>query len=245
MAANVDGIVREAIRAYKGGNREEAQALLIKATELDQMHEEAWLWLGAVVETVEDQRVCLENVLYINPNNERALKGMEQLEGSNDNPMVVRNLVTEEEPVNAGGSFEAAFEDVFADTGLDESEEEPAFVDVPLSGGPFGGASLDFSLEEEPTAPVSVGTTSVSEVEAPVEVERPRSPTEPSLARQPEPEEDERDLGEYFHMIPADVKLTRLPGTEVKQSSLGTLTAIILGLLNVVALVFLVSNLMG
>ncbi len=243
MAANVDGMVREAIRAYKSGNREEAQALLIKATELDQMHEEAWLWLGAVVETVEDQRVCLENVLYINPDNERALKGMQQLESDDDNPMVVRNLVTEEESVNPSGSFEAAFEDVFAGTGLDEAEEEPAFVDVPLSGGPFGGASLDFDLEEEPAVPES--KTIEPEVEAPVEVERPRSPTEPAPARQAEPEEEDHDLGEYFRVIPAAVKPTRLPGSEVKQSSMSMLIAIILGLLNVAALAFLVLNLMG
>jgi len=76
MTANVDAMVREAIRAYKAGQKAEAHALLLKATELDQMHEQAWMWLSAVVDTPEDQRICLENVIYINPDNENARRGL-------------------------------------------------------------------------------------------------------------------------------------------------------------------------
>ena len=39
MSANVDAMVREGINAYKAGRKEEARALLLKATELDQYNE--------------------------------------------------------------------------------------------------------------------------------------------------------------------------------------------------------------
>lgn len=76
MTANVEALVREGIRAYRAGNKTEARTFLEKAVELDQYHEEAWLWLSAVVDTKEEQRTCLENVLVINPNNARAKQGL-------------------------------------------------------------------------------------------------------------------------------------------------------------------------
>jgi hypothetical protein len=79
MSANVAAMVREGIAAFKAGKRDEARTLLLKAVELDQHNEEAWLWLSGILETVEDQRTCLENVLTINPNNERAKKGLAYL----------------------------------------------------------------------------------------------------------------------------------------------------------------------
>mgnify|MGYP001461302913 CR=1 FL=1 len=78
-SANVDAMVREAKRAIRAGNKSEAQTLLLKATELDQSNEQAWMWLSAVVETVEDQMICLENVLQINPSNADAKRGLDLL----------------------------------------------------------------------------------------------------------------------------------------------------------------------
>jgi hypothetical protein len=82
MAANVEAMVREGINAVKAGNKEEGRALLMKAVELDPYHEEGWLWLSGVVEAPDDQRTCLENVLSINPNNERARQGVAYLTGT-------------------------------------------------------------------------------------------------------------------------------------------------------------------
>lgn len=76
MSENVDSMVSEAIKKYRGGSKAEARALLEKATELDPNNEKAWMWLSAVVDTPDDQRVCLENVLYLNPNNENAKRGL-------------------------------------------------------------------------------------------------------------------------------------------------------------------------
>lgn len=79
MSANVDAMVRAGAEAYRNGNKTDARTLLEKAIELDQYNEQAWLWLSAVVDTTEEQRTCLENVLIINPNNERALMGLRSL----------------------------------------------------------------------------------------------------------------------------------------------------------------------
>ncbi len=78
-SANIDAMVREAKRAIRAGNKSEAQKLLLKATELDQSNEQAWMWLSAVVDTIEDQMICLENVLQINPSNADAKRGLEML----------------------------------------------------------------------------------------------------------------------------------------------------------------------
>jgi hypothetical protein len=79
MASNVAGLIREGISAFKAGRRQEALKMLSRATELDERNEEAWLWLSAVVDTLENQQICLENVLAINPNNTRALQGLEAI----------------------------------------------------------------------------------------------------------------------------------------------------------------------
>ena len=76
---NVEGLIREGIAAYRAGRRDEARTLLNRATELDSHNAEAWLWLSAVVDNVEGQQLCLENVLAIDPQNRRALQGLEKI----------------------------------------------------------------------------------------------------------------------------------------------------------------------
>jgi len=79
MSTNADSLVREAIAVYRAGNKSQARNLLLQAVDLDEHHEQAWLWLSAVVDSVEDQITCLENVLTINPNNEKAKQGIQLL----------------------------------------------------------------------------------------------------------------------------------------------------------------------
>lgn len=78
-ASSVEGLIREGIRAAREGKQAEARKLLLKATEIDKNNETAWLWLAGVVETDEDQQTCLENVLTINPYNDKARRGLEQM----------------------------------------------------------------------------------------------------------------------------------------------------------------------
>jgi hypothetical protein len=80
MSSNIDALIREGVAALRAGLKEDAFNLLTRATELDERNEDAWLWLSAVVDSPEDQQICLENVLAINPENIRAQKGLETIQ---------------------------------------------------------------------------------------------------------------------------------------------------------------------
>lgn len=80
MPPNIEAMLRAAIDAVKANRKAEARLMLERIVQIDQMNEQAWLWLSACVETAEEQAICLENVLDINPNNQKAIKGLQALQ---------------------------------------------------------------------------------------------------------------------------------------------------------------------
>jgi len=78
--AQVAELLRRGIAAAKAGRTQEARQALLRVTELDERNEQAWLWLSGVVESFEDRRVCMENVLAINPDNGHAQAGLAWLD---------------------------------------------------------------------------------------------------------------------------------------------------------------------
>jgi hypothetical protein len=68
--------LRQGIAAAKAGDVERATELLMKVVDVDELNEQAWLWLSSVVESDADREACLENVLAINPDNKLAIKGL-------------------------------------------------------------------------------------------------------------------------------------------------------------------------
>ncbi|MFQ6101064.1 MAG: tetratricopeptide repeat protein [Anaerolineae bacterium] len=78
-SAQVAELLRAGIAAAKDGRTQEAHQALLQVTELDERNEQAWLWLSGVVESLEDRRICLENVLAINPDNPYAQAGLHWL----------------------------------------------------------------------------------------------------------------------------------------------------------------------
>lgn len=134
MTANVDAMVRAGVEAYRAGNKAEARTLLERALELDQYNETAWLWLSAVVDTREEQQTCLENVIVINPENQRAQQGLRSL---GIDPQSVLDRLEEEEPIadedgyydDAGAAFvndDSLFEDPNATINLDDDYSVPS-----------------------------------------------------------------------------------------------------------------------
>src|SRR5688500_189531 len=67
------------IAAAKAGQREVARQHLQAAIRQDPRSELAWLWMSGLVDTPAQRRDCLQRVLALNPNNEMARRGMEQL----------------------------------------------------------------------------------------------------------------------------------------------------------------------
>lgn len=76
----VNDLLEQGIRAARAGNNAAARQALEEVVKLDQYNEKGWFWLAAVVDTVEEKRVCLGNVIVINPNNRRAQNLLNRLE---------------------------------------------------------------------------------------------------------------------------------------------------------------------
>ncbi|MBC7811324.1 MAG: PD40 domain-containing protein [Burkholderiales bacterium] len=81
--------MRAGIEAARVGDNTKAQDLLKRVVIADENNELAWLWLASTADTIPKRRACLERVLQINPNNERALEAMRRLDvadGSGSRP---------------------------------------------------------------------------------------------------------------------------------------------------------------
>ena len=72
-------LLQEGREAARQGDKATARDRFEQVTELDENNERAWFYLASVVDTDEERRICLTNVLVINPNNERAQELMEKL----------------------------------------------------------------------------------------------------------------------------------------------------------------------
>ena len=68
----VDELLQAGKKAYTEGKSRRAHDLWREAATVDPYDERVWLALYRVLETPEDKRVCLENILAINPLNAKA-----------------------------------------------------------------------------------------------------------------------------------------------------------------------------
>src|SRR5579871_1274820 len=132
---NVDSLVQDGITAIKAGRKDEARRALMKAVELDEHNEQGWLWLSAVVETTEEQQICLENVIAINPNNDKARKGLAALtKGGTGTSAPAPAAPTPAAP--APDPFAGGFDsNPFAGTGFDSNPYGSSENDPAVSGG--------------------------------------------------------------------------------------------------------------
>ncbi len=141
MPANVDGLVREGVSALKAGQRVEAREALMKAVELDERNEQAWMWLSGVVESLEERQVCLENVLQLNPGNENARRGLEDT--------IVRIFAKRKQP-QAFDETSPVGDNPFAETGFDENPYAAGVADDPALSGWTGYETPATSVEWGP-----------------------------------------------------------------------------------------------
>lgn len=82
---DVDTLYREGVAAIRAGDKSTGREKLMEVVRQDELHEQAWLWLSAVVDDREEKIICLENVLTINPDSQAARRGLQKL-GSESTP---------------------------------------------------------------------------------------------------------------------------------------------------------------
>jgi tetratricopeptide (TPR) repeat protein len=77
---DLQALLRAGITAAKAGQREQARQSLLRVIEQDEASIPAWLWLSTVLDDREERRICLENVLILDPDNAHARAGLLRLD---------------------------------------------------------------------------------------------------------------------------------------------------------------------
>lgn len=77
----LEAFLEQAIVHVNGGELEDGRVLLERVLEQDPRNDRAWVWLSGCVEDPMQRRICLQQALAVNPNNQAALDGMMVLEG--------------------------------------------------------------------------------------------------------------------------------------------------------------------
>jgi len=78
-------LLQKGIEAAKNGERENARDFLMQATEIDALSEDAWMWLSSISDYPEERIAFLNNVLTINPTNDRAKTWLAETEALLEN----------------------------------------------------------------------------------------------------------------------------------------------------------------
>ncbi len=76
----IQKLIDDGQAAFDAGDRTGAHALWQQAAHLDPKNEQVWLSLLDVVRGDADRRTCLENLLRINPDNDRARRQLRVLD---------------------------------------------------------------------------------------------------------------------------------------------------------------------
>jgi len=84
-------VLQRAIQAARAGQKAEARDLLLELVEVDPHNEIAWMWLSGLVDTLEDRIIACENVLTINPANEKVRAYLTDLERQYKESLIRKN----------------------------------------------------------------------------------------------------------------------------------------------------------
>lgn len=85
-------IVQRAIQSARAGRRTEARDLLLEVVESDPRNETAWMWLSGLVDSLEDRIIACENVLTINPENEKVRLYLAELQRYQESLLERKNI---------------------------------------------------------------------------------------------------------------------------------------------------------
>jgi tetratricopeptide (TPR) repeat protein len=85
-------VLQRAVQAARAGRKEEARNLLLDLVEIEPRNEMAWMWLSGLVDTLEDKVIACENVLTINPSNEKVRLYLAELQKRQQASLVRKNI---------------------------------------------------------------------------------------------------------------------------------------------------------
>lgn len=91
---STDLSLERAIQALRAGDRETGRALLHELTQAEPLRPEGWLWLAAAQDDPIQKRVCLQQVLALDPGNQQAAAGLRALEQQTGSPTVQPTAAT-------------------------------------------------------------------------------------------------------------------------------------------------------
>jgi hypothetical protein len=77
----MEQLLERAITHVNAGELDQGRSLLEKILEQDPKNDRAWVWLSGCVDDPMQRRICLQQALSANPNNQAALDGMRVLTG--------------------------------------------------------------------------------------------------------------------------------------------------------------------
>ena len=76
----VSGLLVQGFKAAKENHRDEAYNIFCDVVRRDPNNELGWLYRAATTDDLSEAYVCLQRVLSINPNNEKAQRGIERIQ---------------------------------------------------------------------------------------------------------------------------------------------------------------------
>ncbi len=77
----MENLLQRAVTHVNAGELDQGRALLEKILEQDPKNDLAWVWLSGCVDDPMQRRICLQQALSANPENQAALDGMRVLDG--------------------------------------------------------------------------------------------------------------------------------------------------------------------
>ncbi|MGZ9234632.1 MAG: tetratricopeptide repeat protein [Anaerolineales bacterium] len=92
--------LQRAIQAARAGRNDEARDLLIDLVEAEPRNEMAWMWLSGLVDSLEDKIIACENVLTINPANEKVQLYLTELQKRHEAPLARKKIEEAERLLN-------------------------------------------------------------------------------------------------------------------------------------------------
>ena len=133
-SGETERLLSEGQDAARTGDKDKARILLSQVVERDPHNEQAWMWLSGVVTEPEEQQICLENVLVINPGNAKARRGLEYISSKTGVPPSLRPAPEE---VMLGENSVSA-EELTSPLSSDISQHIDPSLAAPQGGDPQG-----------------------------------------------------------------------------------------------------------